>query len=144
MMAFYLYFMLAISVGALGVILLLVQRIERVNSILAGALTDLETAAYREAVLRVRESTTNRRVEEIFMSLSPLLEQTDWMTERWGGQFETLVRMERSRNSAAVDIRSKLFALPFMKDFFSENKAALFTSLPESVATGLENERKDK
>ena len=114
------------------VILLLVQRIQRVNSLLADALSDLEKAS-------IRESTTNHQVEEIIMSLSPLLEQTDWMTGRWGGQFQTLVSMENARNRAAVGIRSKLFALPFMKDFFSANKAALFTGVAKYAATGMVN-----
>lgn len=138
-MVVFLYFLVGVL---LGILILLMQRIHRVNNLLSGALTDLETAAYRESVLRVRESTTNRHVEEIFLSLSPLLEQTDWMTGRWGGQFETLARMERSRNSAAVDIRSKLFALPFLKEYFSGNKMTLFTGVAESVVTEMVKENK--
>jgi hypothetical protein len=129
MVIFLFLFMVLMS---LLVILLLVQRIERVNSLLADALSDLEKAA-------VRESTTNHQVEEIVMSLSPLLEQTDWMTGRWGGQFQTLVSMENARNRAAVGIRSKLFALPFMKDFFSANKSALSTGSMQSATTGIVN-----
>ena len=129
MVIFLFLFMVLMS---LLVILLLVQRIERVNSLLADALSDLEKAA-------VRESTTNHQVEEIVMSLTPLLEQTDWMTGRWGGQFQTLVSMENARNRAAVDIRSKLFALPFMKDYLSENKMALFTGSMQSATTGIVN-----
>ena len=129
MVIFLFVFMVLMS---LLVVLLLVQRIERVNSLLADALSDLEKAA-------VRESTTNHQVEEIVMSLTPLLEQTDWMTGRWGGQFQTLVSMENARNRAAVGIRSKLFAMPFMKDFFSENKAALFTGVAKSTSAGLVN-----
>ena len=122
-MAIYLYFTVLIS---LMVILLLMQRIHRVNNILAEALSDLETAAYREAVLRVRESVTNRHVEAVFLALAPILEQTDWMTGRWGGQFETLVRMEKARNASAVAIRARLLSTPFMSEYFSENKQALF------------------
>jgi len=129
MVIFLFLFMVLMS---LLVILLLVQRIERVNGLLADALSDLEKAA-------VRESATNRGVEDVLISLSPLLEQTDWMTGRWGGQFQTLVSMENARNRAAVSIRSKLFAMPFMKDFFSENKAALFTGVTKYAATGMVN-----
>ena len=120
-------YFLAIMLGVYtGLFILLQQRLHRVKALLADALNDLEAAA-------ARESVTNHHVEEIFLSLSPLLEQTDWMTGRWGGQFETLVRMERSRNSVAVGIRSKLFALPFMKDFFSENVSGILGSLPSGL-----------
>jgi len=126
-------YFLAIMLGAYtGLFLLLQQRLHRVKALLADALSDLETAAYRESV-------TNIRVEKILILLSPLLEQTDWMTGRWGGQFQTLVSMENARNRAAVDIRSKLFALPFMKEYLSGNKMALFTGSMESATTGLVN-----
>jgi hypothetical protein len=126
-------YFLAIMLGVtVGLLILLQQRLHRMNNLLADALSDLETAAYRESV-------TNIRVEKILIMLSPLLEQTDWMTGRWGGQFQTLVSMENARNRAAVDIRSKLFALPFMKDYLSENKMALFTGSMQSATTGIVN-----
>jgi len=126
-------YFLAIMLGVtVGLLILLQQRLHRMNNLLADALSDLETAAYRESV-------TNIRVEKILIMLSPLLEQTDWMTGRWGGQFQTLVSMENVRNRAAVDIRSKLFALPFMKDYLSENKMALFTGSMQSATTGIVN-----
>jgi len=129
MTVYFLAIMLGVTVGLL---ILLQQRLHRMNNLLADALSDLETAAYRESV-------TNIRVEKILIMLSPLLEQTDWMTGRWGGQFQTLVSMENVRNRAAVDIRSKLFALPFMKDYLSENKMALFTGSMQSATTGIVN-----
>ena len=120
---------------SLLVILLLVQRIERVNELLRSALSDLDIA-------NIRESDTNRAVGRVFILLSPLLEQTDWMTGRWGGRFGELVHLENARNRAAVDIRSKLFALPFMKEYVSENTAAIRMGSLQSGLTGIENEYK--
>jgi len=118
------------------VILLLVQRIERMSALMADALSDLETA-------HIRQSETNHAVGRIFILLSPLLEQTDWMTGRWGGRLGELISLEKARNATTVAIRARLFSTPFMQDFFSENKTGLLKGSLQAGFTGMENERKD-
>jgi len=46
-------------------------------------------------------------VEMAFLveAVEPLLEKTDWMTGRWGGQYNVLVRMEERRNKIIDDVR---------------------------------------
>jgi hypothetical protein len=121
-----------IAFWLLLVVVLLIQRIQQKNALLRNVLEALEDAS-------AREWTTNQRVEHIFTSLSPLLEQTDWMTGRWAGQFQTLVSMEKDRNAAAVAIRVQLMALPFLKQYFDENKADLLTGVTSAVFTGIES-----
>jgi len=133
MVIFLCLFMVLMS---LLVIVLLVQRIERVNSLLADALNDLETAAYRE-------STTNHKVEEVFLALAPILEQTDWMTGRWGGRLGELIGLEKARNATTVAVRARLLSTPFMIGYFSEHKMPLLTGSLQSAFTGIENERQE-
>jgi hypothetical protein len=111
----------------LMVLVLVIQRLRQTQAILAIAVEDLHTA-------RTREIDTNQKMEKVLVSLSPLLEQTDWMTGRWGGQFSTLVSMEKARNSKAVAIRTHLMSLPFIKEYVSENSMGLFTG---STSTAL-------
>ena len=113
-------------------LLLLATELRKTKELLGYANTDLQEA-------RIRESVTNRQVGEVFLHISPLLEQTDWMTGRWGGQFETLVRMENRRNAATVGIKKILLGLPYLKNYISENKVALHMGSTQDALTGIEN-----
>ena len=103
------------------VVILLIQRLHRINAIVASISATLDEAQEREIV-------TNLRVSNILITMTPLLEQTDWMTGRWGGQFQTLVSMENRRNTAARNIRTKLFELPAIKDYTSGNMLDILTA----------------
>jgi hypothetical protein len=112
------------------VTVLLIQRIQQKNDLLRNMLEALQEA-------KAREWTTNQRMEKVLVSLSPLLEQTDWMTGRWGGQFQTLVSMEKTRNATAVAIRTQLMSLPFIKEYVSENALGLFTGSTTTALKGM-------
>jgi hypothetical protein len=105
------------------VIVLLIQRIQQENDLLRSMLEALQES-------KTREWETNQQVEKVFMSLSPVLSQTDWMTGRWGGQFEALVSMEKARNEEVKAIRSTLMALPFLDEYVKANSSSIFTPLP--------------
>jgi hypothetical protein len=49
------------------------------------------------------------------LQMAPLLEQTDWMTGRWGGQFNTLVAMENSRNEKVRNARRAFNEIPLVQ-----------------------------
>jgi len=123
------YFLLLVLIIA---VLLLVTELRKTKELLAYVNADFQEA-------RIRESVTNRQVGEVFLHISPLLEQTDWMTGRWGGQFETLVRMENRRNAATVGIKQILLGLPYLKDYIAGNKVALHMGSVQDALTGIEN-----
>jgi predicted Holliday junction resolvase-like endonuclease len=58
----------------------------------------------------------NAVIADLAVKFTPLLEQTDWMTGRWGGKFNQLVTMEKDRNTAVVSARAALFNAPFMQE----------------------------
>ena len=115
---------------ALLLIVLIIQRLRQKNALLRDALEALQDA-------KVREWTTNQHMEKVLVSLSPLLEQTDWMTGRWGGQLQTLVSMEKARNATAVAIRTQLMSLPFIEEYVSENVFGLFTGSATTALKGI-------
>lgn len=47
-------------------------------------------------------------VADLATAVTPLLEQTDWMTGRWGGQFQTLQALEDRRNRDVENARRAL------------------------------------
>jgi hypothetical protein len=49
------------------------------------------------------------------LAMTPLLEQTDWMTGRWGGKFDQLVRLENSRNASVRNARRAFNEIPLVQ-----------------------------
>lgn len=60
-------------------------------------------------------SRTELRVMGFAAKMSPLIAKTDWMTGRWGGQFDTLVRLENQRNADVDTARKALYEIPMVK-----------------------------
>lgn len=58
---------------------------------------------------------TELRVMDFAAKMSPLIAKTDWMTGRWGGQFNTLVRLENQRNADVDTARKALYEIPMVK-----------------------------
>lgn len=62
--------------------------------------------------LENRLEATEAGSADLVTALLPLLEKTDWMTGRWGGQFNTLVRLENTRNTHVEALRRAVSRLP--------------------------------
>ncbi len=58
---------------------------------------------------------TELRVQDYVVKTAPLIAKTDWMTGRWGGQFNTLVNLENQRNRDVEAARKALYELPLVK-----------------------------
>lgn len=58
---------------------------------------------------------TEFRVADFAAKMAPLIAKTDWMTGRWNGQFQTLVRMENDRNADVDSARKALYEIPLLK-----------------------------
>lgn len=73
----------------------------------------------------VMEKVARRKVEQNSLALVdavvPLIEQTDWMTGRWHGQFLTLQYLETKRNEAVVTARRALWEIPLVADHLKKN-----------------------
>jgi hypothetical protein len=65
---------------------------------------------------RVRRFKTEYHANELVDVVTPLIEKTDWMTGRWGGQFATLVRMEDARNTIVDSARKAIWEIPIVAD----------------------------
>lgn len=53
-----------------------------------------------------------RDVADLFTKFAPLIEQTDWMTGRWGGRFNELVALENKRNQTVREARRIIMDSP--------------------------------
>lgn len=58
---------------------------------------------------------TQSRADRVVLAVTPLIEKTDWMTGRWGGQFQSLVAMEAKRNTAVETVRKELSSIPHVE-----------------------------
>lgn len=68
-----------------------------------------------------RSNKTDDTLIEVFLLLSPLVAKTDWMTGRWGGQFNRLVTMENDRNLLVDTIRRQFMESPVIADYLTES-----------------------
>lgn len=91
----------------------------------------------RNAYLEKRDRKNAEASRTLLTNLAPLLEQTDWMTGRWGGQFNTLVALENKRNAAAVAARKALMDSPGLTDFTSQHGYELFKGAVLGGAKGI-------
>lgn len=81
--------------------------------------------AYRDlAKTRSTLRATQIAANDIVLAAAPLVEKTDWMTGRWGGQFQTLVRMESKRNQSVEKVRKAMFDIPHVQSL----GVAIFTA----------------
>lgn len=62
--------------------------------------------------LQVRADQADAAAEKTILAVAPLVEKTDWMTGRWGGQFNELVRMENARNDQIDKVRKAIMSAP--------------------------------
>jgi hypothetical protein len=85
---------------------------------MAWHLINLRTELDRKIDELVMERVHRRKIEEASLSLvdkvTPLIEQTDWMTGRWHGQFHALQSMEAKRNERVVAARRALWDIPMV------------------------------
>jgi hypothetical protein len=70
---------------------------------------------------RVRHRKTEEQALALVEKVTPLIEQTDWMTGRWHGQFNTLQRLEAKRNEAVVQARRALWGIPLVADHIKQS-----------------------
>jgi hypothetical protein len=73
---------------------------------------------------RKRRWSTEDQARNLIDKVTPLIAQTDWMTGRWKGQFETLQRMEKRRNEQVVAARRALWTIPLMVEYIRDNTLA--------------------
>jgi hypothetical protein len=92
---------------------------------MAWALINLRTQLDRKidelTVERQRRHKTERDAARLVEKVTPLIEQTDWMTGRWHGQFNTLQRLEAKRNEAVVAARRALWDIPLVADHIKKS-----------------------
>jgi len=114
--------LLAVS-GALAfawhVLRLAQQEIDRLDDV-------VETQGLEMVRLRARDLEVKKHAETLLIHMAPLVEKTDWMTGRWHGKFNELVRLENQRNQAAEHIRKALFEMPGIRDFTKAHGRDLF------------------
>jgi hypothetical protein len=77
--------------------------------------------------------------DALLQAVLPLVEKTDWMTGRWGGQFQTLVNMEDARNAQVACVQSAIGQLPAVKELMKDSASVLplVAGSAESAAKGL-------
>lgn len=88
-----------------------------------------------------RLANTTEGVERLVVAVTPLIEKTDWMTGRWGGQFNTLVAMEGARNAQVDATRRALWEIPLLAD--ATRQVPLLASLADvgqTIATNTTTE----
>lgn len=71
--------------------------------------------------IQKRLTNTENQSLDLVNKVTPLVEKTDWMTGRWGGQFDTLVAMENKRNLRVEEARKAIWAIPLVSDFVDYN-----------------------
>jgi hypothetical protein len=98
---------------------------------MAWALINLRTQLDRKIDELAMESARRRKTEKqallLVEKVTPLLAQSDWMTGRWHGQFNTLQRLEAKRNEVVVQARRALWDIPLVADHI---KKSLTTKTP--------------
>ncbi len=60
-------------------------------------------------------SVTDAEAKVFALQMAPLLEQTDWMTGRWGGKFQQLVALENARNANVRNARRAFNEIPLVQ-----------------------------
>ncbi|MER5754332.1 hypothetical protein [Streptomyces sp. NPDC002088] len=73
---------------------------------------------------RLRRRRTEKQALALVEKVTPLIEQTDWITGRWNGQYNTLVRMEMERNFAVVEARRAMWDIPLVADHIKNTYGA--------------------
>ena len=109
-------------------------RVAAVEALDAEIQEHLDTAA--------RLFRTERQVEALVEAVVPLIEKSDWMTGRWGGQFNTLVAMENERNARVDKARRAIWAIPIVDDATrTTTLLAPLSDLGKTVATNTTKEQ---
>lgn len=67
-----------------------------------------------------RVAETEAQTLALVDKVTPLIAKSDWMTGRWGGQFNALVQMENKRNELVDTTRKALWDIPFVADYINE------------------------
>jgi hypothetical protein len=92
---------------------------------MAWALINLRTQLDQRTDELAMEHRRRQKVEEQSLRLvekvTPLIEQTDWMTGRWHGQFHLLQKKESDRNAAVVSARRALWDIPLVADHLKKS-----------------------
>lgn len=70
---------------------------------------------------RRRLNETEKQATELVARVTPLIKKTDWMTGRWNGQFNTLVRLENERNDAVDTARRAIWEIPIVRDHITDS-----------------------
>jgi hypothetical protein len=78
-----------------------------------------------------------KNIETFVSAVLPLLEKTDWMTGRWNGQFDTLKRLENTRNGAVARATSAFARLPAVEATWQDKRLSLLTGSIAQVATDI-------
>lgn len=73
---------------------------------------------------------TELTMSTFIVKVAPLIEQTDWMSGRWGGRFDELVELEAVRNLNVWAARKALHEVPVVQD--EAKQTQMFQSLPEN------------
>jgi hypothetical protein len=86
--------------------------------------TQLDRRTDELAMAHIRRQRTEDQARQLVEKVTPLIEQTDWMTGRWHGQYNTLVRMEADRNATVVAARRALWRIPLVADHLKNTYGA--------------------
>lgn len=89
---------------------------------------------HQRATRRIAE--TVQGITDVVLAITPVIEQTDWMTGRWHGNFAGLQAAERRRNAAVVDVRRAMTRIPLVRDAANRNKVDIFKAVSASVSPG--------
>lgn len=97
---------------------------------------DAENEDLADQIASVHSSNIRLRQQQIDIidAVLPLVEKTDWMTGRWGGKFEQLVALERSRNEQVERVRRHIMSSDAVTGYIDEH--GVEGLLPKSVTLG--------
>jgi hypothetical protein len=86
--------------------------------------TQLDQRTDELAVAHRRRQKVEEQSLRLVEKVTPLIEQTDWMTGRWHGQFHLLQKKESDRNAAVVSARRALWDIPLVADHLKKSIGA--------------------
>lgn len=97
----------------------------------------LTVARQRRDSWRAKAVEEKRLSVEIVERVLPLVEKTDWMTGRWGGQFSTLQALEYRRNAQVDAVRKAIMSLPSVNDLTVAEKLGALQGAGNAALNGL-------
>lgn len=119
-------YLLGVYAVASAILLITVgMLLHRAHQSLDRTLDALDIETLRASTAVAKANTLSAQQQSVLLNITPLLEKTDWMTGRWGGQFETLVSLEKKRNDSVDIVRKSLMDNPVVKHYVIDNPSVM-------------------